>query len=412
MPARGLILGGLVAAMCAAGPALAEGGAETRRGPKPSASDLAIGKMPTETFRDRNAALERTVADLRARLVKIAKAVQDAEATLTGIETELAALAKREAALEAGLEHDRAAHAATLAALLRLARQPPESLAAHHDDAVRAARAATMLRHHQRAVAAHAAALRRKLAELTSVRTRIAARRDTIARTTARLAVDRTRLAVMLAKGASLRERSAREQRLTTARLKVLASAAKNLRELLDSVEQSGRIEAIRTRVVPRGPLLRRPKSIRIFAAAHGKVIVPVRGSIIRKFGQPWDANEGDGDGADNGEIGTFNKGVVFETRPEAQVVAPFDGRVVFAGPFRSYGLILIIDHGGGYHTLLAGLARVDIVVNQWLLGGEPVGAMSSTQSRRTRLYLEIRRQGQPINPLPWLAAQPSKANG
>jgi septal ring factor EnvC (AmiA/AmiB activator) len=103
---------------------------------------------------------------------------------------------------------------------------------------------------------------------------------------------------------------------------------------------------------------------------------------------------------------------VVFQTRPGAQVVAHFDGRVVFAGRFRSYGLILIIDHGGGYHTLLAGLARVDIVVNQWLLGGEPIGAMSSTQSRSTRLYLEIRRRGQPINPLPWLAAQPSKANG
>jgi septal ring factor EnvC (AmiA/AmiB activator) len=406
--ARSLALGALVAVLLAPGPVLAE----RERGPKPSDSDLAIGRMPTETFRDRNQALERKVADLRARLVKIAKAVQDAETTLTGIETDLVALGKRETTLEAGLKRDREAHAATLAALQRLARQPPESLAAHHGDAVRAARAAAMLKHYQRMVAAHAASLRRKLAELKSVRTRIAARRDTIARTSARLAVDKTRLAVMLAKGASLRDRSAREQRLTKARLKVLASAARNLRELLDSVEQSGKIQAVRMPVVPRGPLLSKPKGIRAFAAAHGKVIVPVRGSIVSKFGRPTGADENDGAGADGSEISPFSKGVVFETRPEAQVVAPFDGRVVFAGPFRSYGLILIIDHGEGYHTLLAGLARVDIVVNQWLLGGEPVGAMSSTQSKRTRLYLEIRRRGQPINPLPWLAAQPSKANG
>jgi len=402
--AHGLILG----AVLAAGSAFAE----TAQGPKPSDSDIAIGGSPAQTFRERNEALERTVADLRARLVKVARAVQDAEATLTRIETELTALAERETALEAGLAHDRAAHASTLAALLRLARQPPESLAAHHDDAVRAARAATMLRHHQQLVAAHAAALRRKLAELKEVRARIAERRDTIARTTARLAVDRTRLAVMLAKGASMRERSAREQRLTTARLKVLASAARNLRELLDSVEKNSGAQSISVPVVPRGPMLSRPKGIREFADAHGKVIVPVRGSIIRKFGQPQDGAESGGSGAADSETGPFNKGVVIETRPEAQVVAPFDGRVVFAGPFRSYGLILIIDHGGGYHTLIAGLARVDIVVNQWLLGGEPVGAMSSTQSRSTRLYLEIRRRGQPINPLPWLAAQPSKANG
>lgn len=406
--ARSLIFGGLVSALCASGAALAE----TAKGPKPSDSDLAIGTTPTQTFRDRNRALEREVAKLRARMVAIAKAVQDAETALTGVEQELVSLAKRKTALQAGLKRDRAAYAATLAALQRLARQPPESLAARHGDAVRAARAATMLRHYQRAVAAHAASLRKKLAELKSVRTRIAARRDTIARTTARLAVDRTRLAVMLAKGASLRERSAREQRRTTARLKVLASAARNLRELLDSVEQNKRIEAVRTPVIPRGPLLSKPKGMRIFAAAHGKVIVPVRGSVVSKFGRPPDANkDGDG-GSDGSDIGPFNKGVVLETRPGAQVVAPFDGRVVFAGPFRSYGLILIIDHGGGYHTLLAGLERVDIVVNQWLLGGEPVGAMSSTHSRSTRLYLEIRRRGQPINPLPWLAAQPSKANG
>lgn len=391
-------MGAVFLAVIAAAPVAAE----TARGPAPSPSGIAIGKMPAQTFRDRSQELERKVSALRARLVRVARTIQDAEAALTGIEGELVALGKREAKLKAGLKRDRKAHAATLAALQRLARHPPETLAAQHGDAVRSARAAMMLQHLQRAVAARAASLRRRLADLKSVRVRIAARRDTIARTTARLAVDRTRLAVMLAKGASLQHRSAREQRITAERLKVLASAARNLRELLDSVEQNARRRAGKPTVVPRGPLLSKPKSVRVFAAAHGKVIVPVRGIIISKYGQH----------DDSAEIGTANKGVVFETRPEAQVVAPFDGRVVFAGPFRSYGLILIIDHGGGYHTLLAGLARVDIVVNQWLLGGEPVGAMSSTQSRSTRLYLEIRRRGQPINPLPWLAAQPSKANG
>jgi len=393
-----LILGAVLLAVITAGFAAAE----TAGGPRPSPSGIAIGKMPAQTFRERSQELERKVADLRARLVRIARTIQDAEAALTGIERELVALGRREATLQAGLKRDRQAHAATLAALQRLAHRPPETLVAQHGDAVRSARAALMLKHHQRAVAARAAALRRRLVDLKALRIRIAARRDTIARTTARLAVDRTRLAVMLAKGASLQHRSARDQRRTSARLKVLASAARNLRELLDSVEQNARLRAAKLPAVPRAPLLSKPKGVRVFAAAHGKVIVPVRGIIISKYGQQ----------EDNAGTGPFNKGVVFETRAEAQVVAPFDGRVVFAGPFRSYGRILIIDHGGGYHTLLAGLARVDIVVNQWLLGGEPVGAMSSTQSRSTRLYLEIRRRGQPINPLPWLAAQPSKANG
>lgn len=395
LPVPPILVGAALLAMLAAWPAPAE----TGRGPAPSPSDVAIGKMPSQTFRERARAMERLVADLRARLVAVARAVQDAETALTALERDLAALGKRAAVLKDGLARDQRAHAATLAALLRLARNPPETLAARHDDAARAARAAMLLKHYQTALAGRAAALRRRLAELRFVRAGMAARRDAVARTSARLAVDRTRLTVMLAKGASLQRRTDRDQRIAMARLKVLAGSARNLRELLDGVERNARREPVSLPAVPRGPLLSKPKGMRSFAAAHGKVIVPVRGSVISDYD-------------DKTKTGTFDKGVVFETRADAQVVAPFDGRVVYAGPFRSYGLILIIDHGGGYHTLLAGLARVDIVVNQWLLGGEPVGAMSSTQSKSTRLYLEIRRRGHPINPLPWLAAQPSKANG
>ena len=73
---------------------------------------------------------------------------------------------------------------------------------------------------------------------------------------------------------------------------------------------------------------------------------------------------------------GTKSEGILFETLPGAQVVAPHDGQVVFRGPFRSYGELLIIEHRDGYHTLLAGLGRTDVVVGQWVLAGEPVGVM------------------------------------
>ena len=96
--------------------------------------------------------------------------------------------------------------------------------------------------------------------------------------------------------------------------------------------------------------------------------------------------------------------GAVPTTRPAARVVAPYDGQVVYAGQFRGYGQILIIEHGGRYHTLLAGLARIEAVVGQWFLAGEPVGVMGSPEDRNPELYLELRRIGQPINPLPWLA--------
>ena len=101
-----------------------------------------------------------------------------------------------------------------------------------------------------------------------------------------------------------------------------------------------------------------RPEGLRVFTDGRGQITVPVSGRLSRVF----DAEA---------TTGTYNKGVLVATRSGAQVIAPYDGQVVFAGPFRGYGQILIIQHGGGYHTLLAGLRRIDSAVTQWLLAGD-----------------------------------------
>ena len=82
------------------------------------------------------------------------------------------------------------------------------------------------------------------------------------------------------------------------------------------------------------------------------------------------------------------------------------------SGPFRGYGLLLIIEHSEGYHTLLAGMAQVDCSVGQRLTAGEPVGVMGQDDDTKPNLYVELRHSGQPVNPLPWLTAQKSKASG
>ena len=129
-----------------------------------------------------------------------------------------------------------------------------------------------------------------------------------------------------------------------------------------------------------------------------GRMLAPASGDVVLAFGTA----SGSGDSA---------KGITFETRPGAEVVAPFDGRVVFAGAFKGYGQILIIGHGDGYHSLVAGLDRIDSSVGQWLVAGEPVGRMPAGEAK-PRLYLELRHDGQPINPLPWLATRDAKVKG
>jgi len=128
-------------------------------------------------------------------------------------------------------------------------------------------------------------------------------------------------------------------------------------------------------------------------AAPRGQLTAPVAGTVLRGWGAPGDAGPA--------------TGITYQAPPAARVVAMCGGRVVFAAPFRSYGLLLIIDCGGGYHAVMAGFQKLDAAVGRLVRAGEPVGAMSNWTpgqgGARPALYVELRRDGQPIDPAPWL---------
>jgi septal ring factor EnvC (AmiA/AmiB activator) len=129
---------------------------------------------------------------------------------------------------------------------------------------------------------------------------------------------------------------------------------------------------------------------------------MPANGREIRAFG------EADG-------LGGTAQGISLATRASAQVSSPSDGWVVYAGPFRSYGQLLIINAGDGYHVLLAGMERIDVRLGQFVLAGEPVAAMASQRLASVGatgvgvsqpvLYIEFRKDGTSIDPAPWWAA-------
>ena len=147
---------------------------------------------------------------------------------------------------------------------------------------------------------------------------------------------------------------------------------------------------------------LTRPDDIRAFPDSRESLRMPVSGDVVTRYGEKIERASGT----------TPAKGIVIKTRHGARVVAPYDGKVAYAGPFKSYGRILIIEHGDRYHSLLAGLDRIDAIVGQWVLAGEPVGVMSAAPARIPELYMELRRTGRPINPLPWLAQTGNKVKG
>lgn len=371
-----------------AGPAAAQG----KRDLKSVEKEIERGELRASGLRRKDTGLREKIARLRARMVASARAVQNGEAALSRLEGKLANSKRRESAARRSLLARRAAIAATLAALQRLALRPPESLIASPREANAHVRSALVLRAALPALRRKIGLAERRAAILATARAAGARRSAAIRRATARLAGERARLAGLLGRHRVLRRQTAKRRAEARTRLRVLAAEASGLRDLLRRVQRQARARPASPAGTRQGARAR-PKPIRVFSAASGRITLPVRGRIVRRFGQRTAS-------------GTGSKGIVIQARRGAQVVAPFDGRIVFAGPFRDYGKILIIEHGGGYHTLIAGLWRIDVAVNQWLVANQPVGAMSLTQSDNTKLYLEVRRNGRPINPLPLVAAK------
>jgi septal ring factor EnvC (AmiA/AmiB activator) len=143
------------------------------------------------------------------------------------------------------------------------------------------------------------------------------------------------------------------------------------------------------------------------FDQAKGTLRLPAQGRQLKNFG-------------DLDTAGAPLKGISLQTREEARITAPADGWVVYAGPFRSYGQLLIINAGGGYHLLLAGMSRIDVSLGQFVLAGEPIAVMgnpnessiSSDDISRPVLYVEFRKDGRPVDPGPWWAEASGKVQG
>jgi septal ring factor EnvC (AmiA/AmiB activator) len=147
-----------------------------------------------------------------------------------------------------------------------------------------------------------------------------------------------------------------------------------------------------------------RPKSLKAFDK-DATLTEPIAGPVAQRFGQ-------------TNEIGAPSQGLTLAGLGDAVVVAPFDGQVDYVGPFRGYGTILIIDHGGGYHSMVAGLGRVDAKIGEWVVAGEPIGTLpdaakapgTANGDNSVTLYFELRQDGRPVDPQLSLADQAGQA--
>ncbi|MFZ0174342.1 MAG: peptidoglycan DD-metalloendopeptidase family protein [Pseudolabrys sp.] len=370
-------------------------------------------RKSTET----EAALKREIEQIGADRRKLNQDLIDTAGRLRGVESRVVAAQERlkplddnEHSIRKSLDGRRAVIGEVLAALQRIGRRPPPALIASPEDALQSVRTAMVLGAVLPEMRHEVEALANDLSGLLAVRKKIDAERDQLKTEVGALDGERARMTALVEE--RQKQISDREKALDAERARAgnLARDVDNLKDLIAKLEQGldpaarDAREAARSDSRPALSAFRDPGRLApavAFASLRGQVPIPVNGVKMKDFGAPDSS-------------GGAEKGVSIATRAGAQVTAPADGWVVYAGPFRSYGQLLILNVGGGYHVLLAGMERISVDLGQFVLTGEPVAVMGNgshiaavlaTGSSQPVLYVEFRKDGVPVDPGPWWAA-------
>lgn len=379
--------------------------------------ELRVARDAQRKSIETEVALKREIEQIGADRRKLNKDLIDTAARLRGLETQIPATEARlkpldesESKIRASLDGRRAVIGEVLAALQRIGRRPPPALIASPEDALQSVRTAMVLGAVLPEMRHEVETLAGDLTELLNVRKLIAAERDRLKTELAALDGERARMTALVAQ--RQKQQADREKALEAERSRAseLARNVDNLKDLIAKLEQvldpaiRDAREAARSDSRPALSAFRDPGRLTpaiAFASLRGQVPIPVNGAKLKQFGTS------DGNGG-------LEKGISIATRTGAQVTAPADGWVVYAGPFRSYGQLLILNVGGGYHVLLAGMDRISVDLGQFVLTGEPVALMGdashiaailATGSSQPVLYIEFRKDGVPVDPGPWWAA-------
>lgn len=360
---------------------------------------IVIGKKHSQKLKKRAATLKNDLNSASQNRIKVARTVQNLERKLSELESEIRDLNSLEKEKKELLDNRYAQSDNVLMALQRISRLPLEAMVAYPSGTKNVIRTAILLRAAVPKIEYQAKQLREDLVSLAKTRKMIAFRKIQLDKAGSEFKLKRATLDSLIKVKFAEHKKTVAKRHAAKKKVAKLASRAKNLWDLFGNLEEDKR----KLNKIPRNrsfaslrqknlssPDLNVPIDLKPFALARGSLLYPAAGRTSGQYGEAV-------------RRGVTRKGLVIETRGSAQVVAPYGGKVVFVGDFRGYGQLLIIDHGDGYHTLLSGMKRIDGVMGQYLQLGEPVGIMGNPGANGPKLYVELRRNNQPINPEPWL---------
>lgn len=354
---------------------------------KAKEAELAEAKAREAEVSGKAEAVNKELTELQGKLVTIAAKVQENERSLSETENSLALLTRQLAEKTALLAQRRSQLAGMIGAAVRLSQTPPEAAIMMPGDFQNTISAARVLSTLQATIREETKGIADELEELTTLKRKVEDTRAQAQREQKSLKEEQKVMDARVAERKKLYKQLNRQQNELKQDVDQLAREAKDLQDLIVSLEKQHEAPAPKEKKTEAKK--QSGKKLRSFANAKGKIRAPVQGRIRYRFAQRIERNE-------------TSKGMTVITRAKARVVAPYDGEVVFSGNFMNYGNIVILRHSDDFHTLLAGLGTIDVSVGEFLLEGEPIGAMDD-DPKGEEFYLELRKNNQPVDPAPWM---------
>lgn len=316
---------------------------------------------------------------IQEQLRQAAKDENEQQAALDNLTTEMEALRAKATAAKAALQESAQRQAGALGVMLRLAQLPAAAWWLYDGISLDQERRMLLLRGAAKGLGTQAEKLRQAIAAVDTLQKQQEEKQAEVVAAKARLQERVTLLNTMIAE----RQKMAREHRAAFSNLQQevtkLATAAADLRGLLDKM-------AARPQPKPAKPGAGAEAEARD-AGEDEASLMPVSGRIARTFGV-------------RDSYGITSRGLTLTAKAGSRIVAPMGGKAVFVGPFKGYGTIVILQHSGGVHSLLAGFGKVDLELGQKVLAGEPIGQVAAGKAGAPgEIYFELRRNGEPVNP-------------
>ena len=346
-------------------------------------------------------------AEISDKLIVLAKTLESQQSAAQTADTKLQKLSAESVIIRSSLAEKQDQLSELLAGLQRLEQNPPPALVVEPKNILEALRGAMMFGAVVPEMRDQALGLQNNLHRLEAIKAETEDTKKSQEAALAALALSQTELINLQAEKKALAATSAKDLATEKLRATDLANQAKNLKQLLTALEEEKKkAEAIKTAEVKAQEEAERKKRealmrpMMVFTQNKGKLEYPVQGDKLKQFGD------------DNGLGGTLD-GLAIAAAADSNVISPVDGRVEFAGPFRSYGQLLILNPGEGYLVLLAGMKQISAEIGQNIRAGEPLGQMgkgpssvaligSETNNAQPVLYIEFRKNNDPVDPSPW----------